>query len=134
MGAALLSWCNSNLMYSSYSKLFVGVKQRFLNLNQSTAKLKRTHYGCPNQNKFFVLAATEGSAKSSSKSDETIPSWARPDSNEPPPWARDEGKDYSSSKQNFEIPFYVYLLASAVAAIAAVSFPLFVVLFHSYLP
>lgn len=68
--------------------------------------------------RFTVLAATEGSTKSS-QSDEKIPLWARPDSDEPPPWARDEG-NVSTSQQAFEIPFYVYLLASAVTAIAAV--------------
>ncbi|KAK1259307.1 hypothetical protein QJS04_geneDACA001438 [Acorus gramineus] len=69
--------------------------------------------------RFRVSAVTKDSAKSSSESDEKIPSWARPDSDEPPPWARDEGKD-GSSKQGFEVPFYVYLLASAITAIAAI--------------
>ncbi|KAG1365524.1 Dimethylaniline monooxygenase [N-oxide-forming] 1 [Cocos nucifera] len=68
--------------------------------------------------RLVVLAITEGSTKSS-KSDEKIPSWARPDSDEPPPWARDEGNG-STSPQTIEIPFYVYLLASAVTAIAAI--------------
>ncbi|WOL15689.1 hypothetical protein Cni_G24470 [Canna indica] len=68
--------------------------------------------------RFIVLAATEGSAKSS-KSEEQIPSWAKPDSNEPPPWARDEGSG-STSQSTFEIPFYAYLLASAITAIAAI--------------
>ncbi|XXG56013.1 hypothetical protein AAC387_Pa03g3546 [Persea americana] len=67
--------------------------------------------------RFRVFAVTEGSAKSS-KSDEKIPSWARPESDEPPPWARDEAKDVSG--QTFEIPFYGYLLASAITAIAAI--------------
>lgn len=66
----------------------------------------------------FIVCATEGSAKSS-KSDEQIPSWARPDSDEPPPWARDEGSG-STSQATFQIPFYAYLLASAITAIAAV--------------
>ncbi|XP_077211785.1 uncharacterized protein LOC143847017 [Tasmannia lanceolata] len=68
--------------------------------------------------RFRVFAVTEGSAKSTSQSDEKIPSWARPDSDETPPWARDELKD--ASEQAFEIPFYAYLLASAVTAIAAI--------------
>ncbi|XP_042485953.1 uncharacterized protein LOC122066192 [Macadamia integrifolia] len=68
--------------------------------------------------KFTVSAGTEGSAKSS-KSEETIPSWAKPDSDEPPPWAQDESKK-NVSEQTLEIPFYVYLLASAVVAIAAI--------------
>ncbi|GAB4827758.1 hypothetical protein Ancab_034644 [Ancistrocladus abbreviatus] len=67
---------------------------------------------------FSILAGTEGSAKSN-ESAESIPSWARPDSDEPPPWARDEGKQ-NELKPGFEIPFYAYLLASAVTAIAAI--------------
>lgn len=76
-----------------------------------------------------MVAVTQGSAESSKKSDEKIPSWAKPDSDEPPPWARDEpnngNKSASSSEQGFEIPFYVYLLASAITAIAAVTNTLF---------
>ncbi|PIN08315.1 hypothetical protein CDL12_19108 [Handroanthus impetiginosus] len=72
-----------------------------------------------------VMAATEGSAKNPSKSreeddngeDASVPSWAKPGSDELPPWARQEAQTESSS---FEVPFYVYLLASAVTAIAAV--------------
>ncbi|KAF9587232.1 hypothetical protein IFM89_039540 [Coptis chinensis] len=67
--------------------------------------------------KFTIFAVTEGSAKSS-KSEEKIPSWAQPDSDEPPPWAQDEGKE--SLQQTYEAPFYVYLLASAITAIAAI--------------
>ncbi|OWM66514.1 uncharacterized protein LOC116201776 [Punica granatum] len=68
---------------------------------------------------FYVSAVTKGSAESS-KSEETLPSWARPDADEPPPWARDEGQGSGSQQQSFEIPFFVYLLASAVTAIAAI--------------
>lgn len=71
-------------------------------------------------NGLIIRAATEGSAKSS-QSDEKIPSWARPDSDEPPPWAEGSGNG-SSSQSTFEIPFYAYLLASAITAIAAVNF------------
>lgn len=68
--------------------------------------------------RFTVFAITEGSAKSK-KSEENSPSWARPDSDESPPWAKDEGKD-NAPQQGFTVPFYVYLLASAVTAIAAI--------------
>ncbi|KAK7336800.1 hypothetical protein VNO77_17348 [Canavalia gladiata] len=70
---------------------------------------------------FVVVAVTQGSADSG-KSEEKIPSWAKPDSDEPPPWARDEANqsNASSSQQGFEIPFYAYLLASAITAIAAI--------------
>lgn len=64
----------------------------------------------------------EGSLSAkSSESKEPVPSWAKPDSDEPPPWARDEGKS-NESKDGLEVPFFVYLLASAITAIAAVSF------------
>ncbi|KAF8406761.1 hypothetical protein HHK36_008853 [Tetracentron sinense] len=85
------------------------------------SKTSRNHHGHQKRrlsHRFTVSAVTEGSAKSS-KSEETIPSWARTDSDEPPPWARDEGKE-KASEQGFEIPFYAYLLASAVTAIAAI--------------
>lgn len=67
--------------------------------------------------RLVVTAATEGSRKSK----EPQPSWANPDSDEPPPWARNEGPS-STSQESFEVPFYVYLLASAITAIAAVCF------------
>ena len=125
--ATILSSYTTNLILSSRKqqqfvpRLFVGTGI----LNQLIAKRNRSYHA--NQKKklthrFSVFAATEGSAKSS-ESEETIPSWAKPDSDEPPPWASGEGKD--TSQQGFEIPFFVYLLASAVTAIAAVSFLLF---------
>ncbi|KAL0874227.1 hypothetical protein Bca101_023932 [Brassica carinata] len=65
--------------------------------------------------RLVVTAATEGSRKSK----ESQPSWANPDSDEPPPWAREEGRS-STSQESIEVPFYVYLLASAITAIAAI--------------
>ncbi|KAG4109769.1 hypothetical protein ERO13_D13G006900v2 [Gossypium hirsutum] len=112
----LLSPCNSILVRgfpireneSSSPPLFLSVRDRFLNRN------KRLSRG----GLLVQLNATEGSADSS-KSEESIPSWAKPDSDEPPPWAQGEGKS-STAQQSFEVPFFVYLLASAVTAIAAV--------------
>ncbi|KAF9673044.1 hypothetical protein SADUNF_Sadunf11G0108000 [Salix dunnii] len=92
--------------------------QKALNLNQTIVRSRGCYNDYKKQKKFFVCAATEGSAKSS-ESEETIPSWAKPDSDEPPPWAKGEGKE-NSPKQNFEVPFFVYLLASAITAIAAI--------------
>lgn len=124
--ASLLCLCDTNLIHSSrkespwHPKLFPGVGHKILDLSV-TRKRNRTHPGCQKGNlshKFSVSATTEGSAKSN-KSEETIPSWARPDSSEPPPWAQDEGMGNESEK-SFEIPFYVYLLTSAVTAIAAI--------------
>ncbi|EEF33846.1 uncharacterized protein LOC8258760 [Ricinus communis] len=113
MAAALIIPCNSNIIQASYSTLF-GVRRRILNkptgkVNVSTRKFCK---------RLTVFAATEGSADSS-KSEENIPTWAKPDSDEPPPWARDEGSG-NSAEQTVEIPFFVYLLASAITAIAAI--------------
>ncbi|XP_031257493.1 uncharacterized protein LOC116127810 [Pistacia vera] len=110
--------CNSNLIccYTKQTPIHPAVGLRIQN-----QLISRTNQSYPKKNlsrKFLVFAVTEGSAKSS-KSEETIPSWAKPDSEEPPPWARQEAKDYSS-QQGFEIPFYVYLLASTITAIAAI--------------
>jgi len=70
--------------------------------------------------KLTVFAVTEGSRKSKKeKPEESVPSWANPDSDEPPPWARDEAGQ-SGSQQSLQIPFIVYLLASAITAIAAI--------------
>ena len=77
----------------------------------------RCHEFSSTARRFVVMAATGGSRKSK----ESQPSWANPDSDEPPPWARDEGGSSSStSQESFEVPFFVYLLASAITAIAAV--------------
>ncbi|VVB05354.1 unnamed protein product [Arabis nemorensis] len=73
------------------------------------------HYESSTVRRLVMTAATEGSRKSK----ESQPSWANPDSDEPPPWARDEARS-STTQDSFEIPFYVYLLASAITAIAAI--------------
>ncbi|KAH7306235.1 hypothetical protein KP509_22G002900 [Ceratopteris richardii] len=50
--------------------------------------------------------------------DSKVPSWAQPGSSEPPPW---ETKQSASAEISaFEIPFYAYLLASVIVAIAAI--------------
>ncbi|XP_057809333.1 uncharacterized protein LOC131023768 [Salvia miltiorrhiza] len=49
--------------------------------------------------------------------DPSVPAWARPGSKEPPPWARQEAQKDTSG---FEVPFYVYLIASSITAIAAI--------------
>lgn len=63
-------------------------------------------------------------AKNSGKNEEeeeeddpSVPSWAKPGSEDPPPWARGE---YKKDSFSFEVPFYVYLLASSVTAIATI--------------
>ncbi|KAI4301179.1 hypothetical protein L6164_034485 [Bauhinia variegata] len=73
-----------------------------------------------NRLRVVVVGVTQGSADSS-KSEETVPSWAKPDSDEPPPWARDEPNNSASQQEEgFQIPFYVYLVASTITAIAAI--------------
>ncbi|KQK05661.1 uncharacterized protein LOC100828480 [Brachypodium distachyon] len=78
--------------------------------------------GRPSQRRPVAVAATEGSAKSSGEADEQVPSWARPGSDEPPPWARDEGGGGAGGRDPaaVQVPFYAYLLASAITAIAAI--------------
>uniref|UniRef100_A0A2P2JYQ3 Uncharacterized protein LOC103484254 n=1 Tax=Rhizophora mucronata TaxID=61149 RepID=A0A2P2JYQ3_RHIMU len=125
MDATLLSPCNSHKSQCSScsSTLFLGLSQSIHHkLNRHSVKPRRSLGFNQKQKSSYglvVFAATEGSAKPR-ESEETIPSWARPDSDEPPPWARDEVKELSSSKQSLQVPFYVYLLASAVTAIAAI--------------
>ncbi|KAF3440914.1 hypothetical protein FNV43_RR19200 [Rhamnella rubrinervis] len=121
MAATLLFSCNSNVIYDcrkddpSFPRTFLGIRLRMV--NRPTAKKNQKHHSY-GKKKFSVYAVTEGSAKSS-KSEEKIPSWAKPDSDEPPPWAQGEGKE-DASQNGLEIPFFVYLLASAVTAIAAI--------------
>lgn len=126
MAATLLFSCNSNVIYGcrkddpSFPISFLGIRLRIVNQPIAKKNQKRHSYGKKKfSHKFSVYAITEGSAKSS-KSEEKIPSWAKPESDEPPPWAQGEGKE-DVSQNGLEIPFFVYLLASAVTAIAAVS-------------
>uniref|UniRef100_A0ACD5TGC1 Uncharacterized protein n=1 Tax=Avena sativa TaxID=4498 RepID=A0ACD5TGC1_AVESA len=72
----------------------------------------------PSHRRLVLVAATESSGE---KADEKVPSWARPGSDEAPPWARGEGGASAQGAGGaVEVPFYAYLLASAVTAIAAI--------------
>lgn len=123
--AASLSLCNSHIIRAIRKRLpkYFGLRpaRQFKTSNHFGISNRGEHHKSKQVDRQFyrsrVSAVTEGSAKSS-ESEERIPSWAEPDSDEPPPWARDEAK--SVSNQTFEIPFYAYLLASAVTAIAAI--------------
>ncbi|KAJ3668987.1 hypothetical protein LUZ60_010937 [Juncus effusus] len=109
--ATISSLCASNLQ----------IRNQFLCRNREFKPLIRKNKHSHNQkSRFVVLAVTKGSAKSSKKSDEKIPSWARPDSDEPPPWASKEGKGNNNNQSTVEIPYVAYLLASAITAIAAI--------------
>ena len=121
MSATLLSYYNPSLA-CNYGKM--DAKRIAFGQLRSIGRRNNGHRN------LTVFAATEGSAKSS-ESEETIPSWAKPDSEEPPPWAREEGKEIGT-QQGYQVPFYVYLLASSITAIAAVSFPLNTDLFFAF--
>ncbi|XP_050228519.1 uncharacterized protein LOC126677783 [Mercurialis annua] len=68
--------------------------------------------------RFQVLGATRDG--SSSSEEESVPSWAKPGSDEPPPWARSEPDPNSTNNPTLQLPYGVYLLASAITAIAAI--------------
>ncbi|KAK6928797.1 hypothetical protein RJ641_005002 [Dillenia turbinata] len=126
MAAASVSLCYSGMIHYPRKQdphipnSFTGLGHK--TLNSSAANKRNQSYHGQRKRRLpsglYVFAVTKGSSKSSD-SEETIPSWAKPDSDEPPPWARDEGKA-NTSQQSFEVPFYVYLLASAITAIAAI--------------
>ncbi|KGN49525.1 uncharacterized protein LOC116401609 isoform X2 [Cucumis sativus] len=109
MSATLLSYCNPSLV-CNYGRM--DLKRMALGHLRSFGRRNNGY------RKLTVFAVTEGSAKSS-ESEETIPSWAKLDSEEPPPWAKEEGKEIGT-QQGFQVPFYVYLLASSITAIAAI--------------
>nr|CAB3461120.1 unnamed protein product [Digitaria exilis] len=62
-----------------------------------------------------VLAAA---GKKPGEAEEQIPAWAKPGADEPPPWAREGGA--VQGQEAGQVPFYAYLLASAITAIAAI--------------
>ncbi|OEL21000.1 hypothetical protein BAE44_0017981 [Dichanthelium oligosanthes] len=62
-----------------------------------------------------VLAAA---GKPPGEAEEQVPAWAKPGADEPPPWEREGGA--VQGKEAGQVPFYAYLLASTVTAIAAV--------------
>ncbi|GAA0150068.1 hypothetical protein LIER_09090 [Lithospermum erythrorhizon] len=100
-----LSLCNSSVFAPRYS--------------QTNKRVFKNH---SNKLSLRVHAVTEGSAKKKIKDDDedgdtSVPSWAKPNSDEPPPWATNQTQKESS---DFEVPFFVYLLASAITAIAAI--------------
>ena len=64
-----------------------------------------------------VLAAAR---KPQGEAEEKVPAWAKPGADEPPPWERKGGA--VQGQEAGQVPFYAYLLASAVTAIAAVRF------------
>ncbi|XP_068651821.1 uncharacterized protein [Aristolochia californica] len=117
--ATSVTLCFSNLIHTSakhWQKLVRWRSDLHFQVTYLSEK-RRCHQRVVPFHRFRVSAVTEGSTKSN-QSDEKTPSWARPDSDEPPPWAREELKP--SSAKAFEVPYYAYLLASAITAIAAI--------------
>ncbi|GJS65163.1 hypothetical protein Tco_0679727 [Tanacetum coccineum] len=86
-------------------------------LKTSTISTFKTHYQTPNKAHKCYRRLTVFAIKE--EEEQSTPSWAKPDSNEPPPWARNEAQQESSSS-SADLPFGVYLLASAITAIAAI--------------
>ncbi|KAE8810835.1 hypothetical protein D1007_12455 [Hordeum vulgare] len=107
MAAATISLCGSRCVAPSRSP-----KAR-LNSQAAAAPYARPSSSRPRA----VVVAAKSSGE---KADEKVPSWARPGSDEPPPWARNEGGASGQEGDAAQVPFYAYLLASAVTAIAAV--------------
>ncbi|EES19726.1 uncharacterized protein LOC8077035 [Sorghum bicolor] len=69
-----------------------------------------------------ALAASSGKQKPKpppGEAEEKVPAWAKPGAEEPPPWAR-EGGAARGPEEAGQVPFYAYLLASAITAIAAI--------------
>ena len=66
-----------------------------------------------------ALAASSGKQKPPGEAEEKVPAWAKPGADEPPPWER-QGGAARGQEEAGQVPFYSYLLASAITAIAAV--------------
>ncbi|XP_062180493.1 uncharacterized protein LOC133884908 [Phragmites australis] len=83
------------------------------------ARLTRSLLGRPSSRRRPAVLAAAG--KQPGEAEEKIPAWARPGADEPPPWAREGGGAGGAQEPGAgNVPFYAYLLASAVTAIAAV--------------
>ncbi|OVA00711.1 hypothetical protein BVC80_9085g131 [Macleaya cordata] len=118
-----------NLAVLMYCRSRRGLQLKTSDLQLSVLSHKiQTHHNKKKsrlQRKFTVLSVTQGSSSSSNSTEsdnnkEKIPTWAKPDSDEPPPWARSEANIKDTSQGTFEVPFYAYLLASTITAIAAI--------------
>ncbi|RCV17154.1 hypothetical protein SETIT_3G196700v2 [Setaria italica] len=64
------------------------------------------------------LAVLAAAGKPPGEAEEQVPAWAKPGADEPPPWEREGGA--VQGQEAGQVPFYAYLLASAVTAIAAI--------------
>lgn len=76
-------------------------------------------YKSEKKDTFRIRSSNEPQNAEKSKDE---PKWADPDSGELPPWARNEVKKNSDAPA--EIPFFLYLIFSALVSIATVRFSL----------
>ncbi|WVZ99024.1 hypothetical protein U9M48_044382 [Paspalum notatum var. saurae] len=86
------------------------------------ARLARPLLGArpsPPPRRRLLLTALAAAGKPPGEAEEKVPAWARPGADEPPPWER-EGGAARGPDGGGQVPFYAYLLASAVTAIAAI--------------
>ncbi|XP_071703605.1 uncharacterized protein [Rutidosis leptorrhynchoides] len=77
----------------------------------------KIHHNTSNKNTYNHYKKFSVFAVKKEEEQQSTPSWAKPGSEEPPPWARNESQQISSTS---DFPFFVYLLASAITAIAAI--------------
>ncbi|KAF3677955.1 putative vacuolar iron transporter -like protein 4-like [Capsicum annuum] len=120
MTLASSSFCNSPCSLIHFSTTTINpCLHNFTTLSSSSSSSSSRKGNSLASRRLRIVAATEGSAEKSKEKEEdpSVPTWAKPGTDEPPPWARNESQKDSSSVQ---VPFIVYLLASAVTAIAAI--------------
>jgi hypothetical protein len=82
--------------------------------SQPPRHLRRFAGPCGRRRPTVLTAA----GKPPGEAEEQVPAWAKPGADEPPPWERKGGA--VQGQEAGQVPFYTYLLASAVTAIAAV--------------
>ncbi|XP_062232586.1 uncharacterized protein LOC133929844 [Phragmites australis] len=80
-------------------------------------RLAHSLLGWPSSRRRLTVLAAAG--KPPGEEEDQAPAWARPGADDPPPWAREGGGDVQEPGAG-QVPFYAYLLASAVTAIAAI--------------
>uniref|UniRef100_A0A0A9G799 Uncharacterized protein n=1 Tax=Arundo donax TaxID=35708 RepID=A0A0A9G799_ARUDO len=81
--------------------------------------LARSLFGRPSSHRRLLQTVLAAAGKPPGEAEERVPAWAKPGADEPPPWAR-EGGGAAQEPGAGQVPFYAYLLASAVTAIAAI--------------
>ncbi|KAK3138420.1 hypothetical protein QOZ80_5AG0368760 [Eleusine coracana subsp. coracana] len=93
--------------------------------HQSPRPRRRTRQAhglaCPPLLGRLHTAVAAAGGKPPGEAEERVPAWARPGADEPPPWAREGGGGSAQGPgAGGQVPFYAYLLASAIAAIGSI--------------